>query len=104
MSAKSVIGVIIVAILIGVLYVVFEKNFLGGESLRDSKSSSAQEVSKNNSQAAAKEEPSLIKYPTPQPSAAAITESSDMLDEAKSLEMRDYSGMFEELKDTVSSQ
>lgn len=103
MSMKAVVGVIIVAVLIGVLYVLFEKNFLGSETLTGSKTSSAQELGQTpatNMQT----ESSLINLPSPAASGAAIDESSDLLKEADGLQMRDYSTYFEELKDTVSSQ
>ena len=100
MSAKSILGVIIVAILIGVVYVVFEKNFTGSETLSNSKPSSAQEVAKDT--AAAQEESSLINYPAADSTPASITGSTDLLQEAEGLQMRDYSTYFEELKETVS--
>lgn len=105
MNAKSIIGVIIVAILIGVLYVVFEKNFTGGAALSNSKSSSSQEMSKENAtQTAPQNQSSAINLPTPQPTPAPLTESSNLLQEAEGLQMRDYSTYFEQLKDSVASQ
>jgi len=103
MSAKAIVGVIIVAILIGVLYVVFEKNFLSGGALSNSQSSSSKEVPKD-SPMQIQQESSLIQLPTPEPTAAPIDGSTDLLQEAQNLEMRDYSEIFEELKDTVSNQ
>ena len=103
MNIKSIIGVIIVAILIGVLYVVFEKNF-SGEALTNSESSSAQELSKENIAQETMQQSSLMNLPTPEPSPGALTDSSDLLQETRGLQMRDYSTYFEELKDTVSSQ
>lgn len=103
MSMKAVIGVIIVAIFIGVLYVLFEKSFTGG-ALTDSKSSSAQELSKNKmtAQEIPAEETTIIKLPEMQSRGTAIDSSTDMLSEAEGLSMRDYSEIFEEFKDTVS--
>ena len=104
MSAKSIIGVIIVAILIGVLYVVFENNFFGAKTLSNSQSASSQELGKEAVTGQTQQESSLINYPQPETSPAPLTESSDLLQEARGLQMRDYSTYFEELKDTVSSQ
>ena len=102
MSMKAVIGVIIVAILIGVVYVLFEKNFTGG-ALTNSQSSSAQELSKGGStQVKVQEESSLINLPDPEPSPPAIDSSTDLLKEAQGLQMRDYSTYFEEFKNTIS--
>lgn len=101
MNAKSVVGVIIIAILVGVLYVVFEKNFLGVQTLSNSQSSSAKELPKDGVMQQTAQESSLIKYPDPEPSPTAITGSTDLSQEAESLEMRDYSTLFEELKDTL---
>lgn len=103
MSMKAVIGVIIVAIFIGVLYVLFEKSFTGG-ALSDSKSSSAQELSKGKmaAQEVSAEETTMIKLPEMQSAGAPINSSTDMLSEAEGLSMRDYSGIFEEFKKTVS--
>ncbi len=103
MSAKAVVGVIIVAILVGVLYVVLEKNFIAG-SLSDSQTSSSKEVPKGTVTSQAPEESSLIKYPEPAGASATIDSSTDLFQTAEGLEMRDYSGMFEELKETVSAQ
>jgi hypothetical protein len=105
MNAKSVIGVIMVAILIGVVYVVFEKNFTGGSALSNSKTSSAGEMRKDSAaQTTQQPESSLINLPTPEPTPVPLTDSSNLSAEAESLQMRDYSTYFEELKDSVSSQ
>ena len=103
MSLKAVIGVIVVAIFIGVLYVLFEKSFTGG-ALTDSKSSSAQELSKDKmtAQEVPDEETTMIKLPEMQSQGAPIDSSTDMLSEADGLSMRDYSGIFEDFKDTLS--
>ena len=103
-NTKTIIGVVIVAILIGVIYVLFEKNFSGGNALSNSKSSSAQELSKETATQAPKQRSSLINLPTPDPIPAPLNESSDLLKEAQGLQMRDYSSYFEQLKDSVSSQ
>lgn len=94
-SAKSIIGVIIVAILIGVLFVTFEKNFNPASSV-SSEASSAQELSKENTPA---QQPTLISLPDRESSPPPIDGSSDLLNEASSLEMRDYSTLFENLKE-----
>lgn len=102
MSIKAVVGVIIVAMMIGVLYVVFEKNFLSeAKTLSKSNSSSAKELPKDSPQMQTKQS-SLIQFPTPQPSPAAIDDKTNLTQTAEGLEMRDYSGMFEDLKDSVS--
>lgn len=101
MNAKAVVGVIIVAILIGVLYVVFEKNFIGGGALSNSSSSSAKELPKGTMTQQAAEEPSLLKYPEPTTPGAPVDGSTDLLQDAQGLEMRDYSGLFEEFKETL---
>ena len=101
MNAKSVVGVIIVAILIGVIYVVFEKNFFDGGTLNNSQASSARELPKDGGSSQSVKESSLIKYPDPSAPGAPVTESTDLLQEAQGLEMRDYSGLFEELKGTL---
>ena len=103
MSIKAIIAVIIVAVFIGVLYVLFEKSFTGG-ALTDSKSSSAQELSKNKmtAQEVPAEVTSLIKLPEMQSAGPPIDSSTDMLSEAEGLSMRDYSGIFEDFKDTLS--
>lgn len=93
-STKTIIGVVFVAILIGVLYVTFEKNFLK-KSISDPGSSPAQELGKQD---LPRQSPST-NLPTPEPTLPPITESSDLLNEASSLEMRDYSSYFEGLKD-----
>lgn len=105
MSMKAVIGVIIVAIFIGVLYVLFEKSFTGGSALSNSKSSSSQELSKGGKVTSTpKPEETIIKLPEMQSQGSPIDSSTNMLSEAENLSMRDYSGLFEELKDTLSSQ
>lgn len=91
---KTILGVVIVAVLIGVVYVVFEKNFSPVKSMRDSKTSSAQELSKENPPV----QSSVINLPSPQATLPPIDQSSDLEAEANKLEMRDYSGLFEELK------
>lgn len=103
-NAKTIIGVVIVAILVGVLYVLFEKNFTS-QTLSNSQSSSSKELSKDNgTQTTQKKQSSLINLPTPNPTPAPLTESSDLAKEAAGLQMRDYSIYFEELKGSVSSQ
>lgn len=97
-SPKSIIGVIIVAILIGVLFVTFEKNFNPASSV-SSETSSAQELSKENQQP---QQSTLISLPDLEPSPPPIDGSSDLLNEASNLEMRDYSTLFEDLKEKAS--
>lgn len=99
MNFKTILGVVIVAVLIGVLYVVFEKNFLGGSAKILSSANSAQELGEPANVLPAF---TIITLPTPAPTAAPINESSDLLNEAQTLEMRDYSTYFEELKETVN--
>lgn len=101
MNIKSITAVVIVAILIGVLYVVFENNFAGIETMSNSKTSSSKELPKNKAASQSLEEPTLIKLPEPAAAGEPITSSTDLLNEAKSLEMRDYSTYFEELKETL---
>lgn len=101
MNTKSVVVVVIVAILVGVLYVVFEKNFMGGVSFDNLQTTSLKEASEDTVIKKA-EESSIIKYPEPQATGAPVDGSTDLLQDAENLKMRDYSGMFEELKDTVS--
>lgn len=104
MSMKAIIGVIIVAVFIGILYVVFEKSFMGGGALSNSKSSSAQELSKGGkSTASPKPEETIIKLPEMHSQGAAIDASTNMLNEAEGLSMRDYSGVFEDFKESVSN-
>lgn len=93
-SPKTVIGVVIVAILIGVVYVSFEKNFSAGKPISTSQSSSSQELSKNNFP----QNSSLINLPSPEATLSPISESSDLQNETSNLEMRDYSSYFEDLK------
>lgn len=95
-SVKSIIGVITTAILIGVLFVTIEKNFLK-KPVADPGPSSVQELGQDN----LPQQNSLINLPSPLPTLSPITESSDLLNEASNLEMRDYSTYFEELKDVV---
>lgn len=103
MSMKAVVGVIVVAIFIGVLYVVLEKSFFGGGALSSSNSSSAQEISKSGKSAGTTvTEETIITLPEIQMKGAPIDSSSNMLSEAESLEMRDYSGLFEEFKDSLN--
>jgi hypothetical protein len=102
MSAKSIIGVIIVAILIGVLYVLFEKNFSRTQTLSNSQTAPSSEKITETTKAAIQS--SLITLPTPEPTPAPLTGSSDLLKEAEGLQMRDYSTYFEEFKDAVSSK
>lgn len=102
---KAVIGVIIAAVFIGILYVVLEKSFFGGGALSNSSSSSAQELTRGGkSSATPKPEETIITLPEMQSKGAPIDASSNMLSEAEGLSMRDYSGLFEEFKDTVSQQ
>ena len=96
-TAKTITGVVVVAILIGVLYVVFEKNFTGTKTFNNSDASSAQELPKDSPV-----QSSAIELPTPEPTLPPIDGSSNLLNEASNLQMRDYSGLFEELKDSVS--
>ncbi len=102
MTTKSIIGVIIVAILIGVLYVLFEKNFTGGAAVSNSKPSSSQELTKQISSQTPPNQTSLLNLPSPEASAAPITGSTDLLKEADGLQMRDYSTYFEQLKATLN--
>lgn len=94
MNPKTVIGVVIVAILIGVVYVSFEKNFSANKPINISQSSSAQELSKNNFP----QNSSVINLPDPEAMPPPISETSDLQNEASNLELRDYSSYFEELK------
>lgn len=101
MNLKSIIAVIVIAIFIGVLYVVFEKNFTGG-ALSSSQTKSAQELSKGKVMQTPEPASSLINLPSPENLGAPIDGSTDLLQAAEALEMRDYSSYFEELKDSVS--
>lgn len=92
-NAKTVIGVIIVAILVGILYVFVEKNFLPAKSLSQSGASSAQELAKD-----LPAQTTVIDLPTPEPTLPPIDGSSNLLNEASNLQMRDYSSYFEDLK------
>jgi hypothetical protein len=94
-SPKTILGVVIVAILIGVVYVSFEKNFSGNKSMKTSRSSSARELSKDNFP----QNSSVISLPDPETAMPPISETSDLESEALKLQMRDYSAFFEELKD-----
>lgn len=96
-NAKTVTGVVIIAVLIGVLYVVFEKNFAPEESLSQSETISTQELSRE-----APEQTSVTSLPTPDPTPPPITRSSDLATEASGLEMRDYSSYFEGLKAKIN--
>lgn len=103
MSAKSIVTVVVIAIFIGVLYVVFEKNFTGGTALSNSKSTSSQELSKEKNIAQmSQQKNSIINLPSPAPAGEPVNESTDLLKAAEGLEMRDYSSYFEELKSSVS--
>lgn len=100
-NSKTIIGVVIVAALIGVLYVVFEKNFISNElklsankPMSNSQTSSAQELSKSSFP----QQSPLISLPSPKATIPPITETSDLENEASNLEMLDYSSSFEELK------
>ena len=98
MSAKAVIGVIIVAIFIGVLYVVFEKNFLGSPTLSNSQPTSKTAATPETT-VQTQQKSSLIELPTSDPTPTPVTGSTDLQKEAESLEMRDYSTYFEELEE-----
>ena len=102
MNIKTIIAVIVIAIFVGVLYVVFEKNFIGGASLSNSKSTSSQELSKEKMTTQQAAQTTIITLPSPAPAGEPVTESTDLLKAANDLEMRDYSTYFEELKDSVS--
>lgn len=95
-NTKTITVIIIVAILIGVLYVFIEKNLTPAKSLSQSESSSS-ELTKN-----APSQTTVISLPTPEPTLPPINESSDLIGETNTLDMRDYSSYFEELKDTVT--
>lgn len=99
MSFKTILGVVIVAVLIGVLYVVFEKNFLKDPTKVFSNANSAQELGEPADSAPAS---AMINLPTPAPTAAPIDGSSNLLNEAQILEMRDYSTYFEDLKEKAN--
>lgn len=93
-NPKTIIGVVIVAILIGVVYVSFEKNFRANKSIKSSQSSSAQELSKENFP----QNSSAISLPDAEATLPPISEKSDLQTEASGLQMRDYSSYFEDLK------
>lgn len=95
MNFKAISAVVILAVLIGVLYVVFEKNFFP-EKMSQSSSSSSQEIPKN-----APTQSKVLDLPTPEPTLPPITASSDLPGEASKLDMRDYSTYFEDLKSKV---
>lgn len=94
MSAKTIIAVIILAMLTGVIYVLVEKNFFEANTLQ-----SAQILNTQNTQAP--KPSSVISLPSPDPTLPPITESSNLLNETENLQMRDYSSYFEDLKETV---
>lgn len=96
-NLKTIIGVVLFAVLIGVLYVIFEKNFSAGKPISISQSSSAQELSKNNFL----QNSSVINLPDPEAMPPPISETSDLQNETSNLNMRDYSSYFEELKKKV---
>lgn len=96
MNTKAVIAVIIVAVLIGVLYVMFEKSFTGSGELSQAPTSSEQVATKLPDQ------PDTTILPTPEPTLPPIDKNSNLAQEAGALQMRDYSGMFEDLKTKVS--
>lgn len=99
-NAKTIIGVIIAAVLIGVLFVVFEKNLPNTKSLSNPNTSSSQEITQEQNT----KQTSLLDLPSLPPSLPSINESSDLLNEASALEMRDYSGFFEELKKSLNAK
>jgi hypothetical protein len=96
MNAKTIIAVIIVAVLIGVLYVVFEKNFMDRDN-------PAEQVAADRMQTAQPlpDQPDTMALPTPEPTLPPINGDSNLLEEASTLQMRDYSSMFEDLKNKV---
>lgn len=98
MSMKAIIAVIIISILIGVLYVLFEKNFSGTPTLSQVKTSSSGEKPQ---QTQTIEQSSISSLPTPEPTLPPIDSNSNLLEEGTKLEMRDYSSMFEDLKSKV---
>lgn len=102
-NAKTIIGVVILAILVGVLYVLFEKNFTGTQTLSNSQTSSSGEKIKEAVKQT-QQESSLINLPAPDPTPEPVTGSTDLLKETEGLQMRDYSTYFEDLKDSVPSQ
>ena len=89
--------------LIGVLYVLFEKNFAGSGALSNSQSKSAGTKVNQAATEEAEKKSSLINLPTSEATPAPISGTTDLLQEAQGLEMRDYSTYFEELKDTVNN-
>lgn len=93
MSSKTVIAVIILAMLTGIIYVLVEKNFFQANTLK-----SAQTPSGQNSMQPPRPS-SVISLPSPDPTLPPITESSNLLNETENLQMRDYSSLFENLKD-----
>lgn len=96
-SPKTIIGVIVVAIIIGILYVSLEKKFRSNP-IGNPEASSSQELTKEETP----KQNSLISLPSPEPTLAPINESSNLLDETTKLEMRDYSSYFVQLKDNVN--
>ncbi len=95
-NKKTITGVIIAAILTGVLFVFLEKYLTKNPALNKPQFSPAKQ-----SDLAPSAKPSLIDLPTPQTQASVINESTDLAKEAQSLQMRDYSSYFENLKTKV---
>ncbi len=100
-NAKSIIAVVFIAMLVGVLYVLFEKNFPGTPAAGESTYSFGEKKSAPV-EVKPQEKSSLIKLPEAEGSPEPITGSTDLLKEAESLQMRDNSTYFEELKETVN--
>ena len=73
----------------------YAETFPEGHILRDIAIRTAQELSKENPPV---QQSTVISLPTPKPTLAPIDGSSDLLNEASNLQMRDYSTLFEELK------
>lgn len=96
MNTKAVIAVVVVAVLIGVLYVMLEKSFTGSGALSQAPTSSEQVAIKLPDQ------PTTTVLPTPEPTFSPIDKNSSLAQEAGALQMRDYSGLFEDLKSKVS--
>lgn len=96
-NVKTIIAIIICAMLIGVLYVLFEKNIAGEQKTTPSKTSFTQKSKIESPQPS-----SLIPLPSQAVTLEPISASTDLLKEVENSDMQDYSTAFADLKKAIN--